>query len=177
MLRMALVLAAAAVVAMPVRAADREFKDVVETISEEFHTSPTHIPLFGLVNVVTFVARPAGTKHIDLAVFEHLDAGDRDGRDIAQTIQRAVGQAWKPFVRTISTHGGHAETVFVYIRPDGHDCKFLVVSIEPDEATVVQLKLNPDSLAKWLASPQLAAEHKSWGERDHGSRRDEDDDR
>jgi len=175
MLRIALVMTAAAVAAMPVRAADREFKDVVETISEEFHTSPTHIPLFGLVNMVAFVARPAGTKHIDLAVFEHLDTGDRDGRDIAQAIQRAVGQAWKPFVRTISNHGGHLESVFVYVRPDGRDCKFLVATIEPDEATVVQLKLNPDALAKWLASPQLAAARKDWGE--HGSRTRDDDDR
>lgn len=174
MLRITLVMAAAAVAAMPMRAADREFKDVVETISEEFHTNPTHIPLFGLVNVVAFVARPAGTKHIDLAVFEHLDAGDRDGRDIAQAIQRAVGHAWKPFVRTISTHGGHVETVFVYVRPDGHDCKFLVASIEPDEATVVQLKLNPDALAKWLNSPQMAAARKNWGEHDNGNHHDDD---
>src|SRR5260370_1143497 len=75
-------------------ATDREFKDVVNAIADEFHTRPTHIPFFGLVNVVTFGARPAGTKHIDLAVFEHLDSHDRDGRDLARSIRRAVGSAW-----------------------------------------------------------------------------------
>jgi len=124
-------------------ATDREFKDVVAAISDEFHTRPLHIPFFGLVNVVTYVARPAGTKHIDLAVFENLDS-----RDLPQAIRRAVGGAWKPFVQVWS----HRETVLVYVRMEGRDCKLLVTSIEPNEATVVQLRLNPEALQRWLAA-------------------------
>ena len=41
-------------------AVDRQFGDIVRAISDEFHTKPTRIPFFGLVNVVAFVARPAG---------------------------------------------------------------------------------------------------------------------
>ena len=147
-------------------ATDREFKDVVNAIADEFHTRPTHIPFFGLVNVVTFVARPAGTKHIDLAVFENLDSHDRDGRDLAQSIRRAVGGAWKPFVQVWSHHGGREETVLVYMRLEGHDCRFLVTSIEPNEATVVELKLNPEALERWLMSPRESAGHHCGRERD-----------
>jgi hypothetical protein len=171
--RLTVLLAAAGIACVPVRATDREFKDVVNAISEEFHARPMHIPFFGLVNFVTFVARPAGTKHIDLAVFEHLDAHDRDGLDVARSIQRSVGHAWKPFVRVISNKGGHQELVFVYMRPDGHDCKFLIATVEPDEATVVQLKLNPDALQHWLETPRMAAtrhnlvsEHRSGADED-----------
>ena len=142
---------------MAAYATDREFKDIVAAISDEFHTSPTHIPFFGLVNVVTFVARPAGTKHIDLALFEKLDNRDRDGRDLAQSIRRAVGGAWKPFVQVWSHRSGHEETVLVYMRMEGKDCRFLVTSIEPNEATVVEVKLNPDALQKWLLSPEQSA--------------------
>ncbi len=130
-------------------ATDREFKDVVAAISDEFHTRPLHIPFFGLVNVVTFVARPAGTKHIDLAVFENLDS-----RDLPQAIRRAVGGAWKPFIQVWSHRGGRSETVLVYVRMEGRDCKLLVTSIEPTEATVVQLRLNPEGLQRWMASPR-----------------------
>ena len=172
-MRRAPVLVAAAVIACgAASAADREFKDVVETISEEFHTRPMRIPMFGLVNFVTFVARPAGTKHIDVAVFEHLGLRDREGRDVAGSIQRAVGHAWRPFVKVISRKPGHEETVLVYMRLDGGDCKFLVAAVEPDEASVVQLKLNPAALERWLAMPRTAALHREWG-RD----RDADDDR
>ena len=44
------------------RAADREFSEVVRVISDEFHTRPMSIPLFGLVNVFTAAVRPAGTQ-------------------------------------------------------------------------------------------------------------------
>ena len=155
------VLIACALASGAAHATDRQFKDVVNAIADEFHTRPTHIPFFGLVNAVTFVARPAGTKHIELAVFENLDSRDRDEHDLSQSIRRAVGGAWKPFVQVWSRHG--EETVFVFVRAEGHDCRFLVTTIGPNEATVVELRLNPEGLQKWLMSPQQSALH-------HGSR-------
>ena len=160
-LRAVLIVCALATAAL--HATDRDFKDIVNALADEFHTRPTHIPLFGLVNVVTFVARPAGTKHIELAVFENLDSRDRDGRDLAQIIRRSVGAAWKPFVQVWSHKGAQQETVLVYVRPEGRDCRFLITSIEPNEATVVELKLNPDALQKWLVSPRESAIHRAYG--------------
>lgn len=138
-------------------ATDREFKDVVEAISDEFHTRPMHIPMFGLVNVVTFVARPAGTKHIDLAVFENLDTHVREGGDMVQSIRRAVGRSWKPFIQVRSRHGD--ETVLVYMRPEGKDCRLLITTIDAKEATIVQLRLNPEGLQKWIVMPRDSAGH------------------
>lgn len=137
-----------------VHAADREFNDVVRVISEEFHTRPTSIPFFGLVNVFTETLRPAGTRHIDLAVFEHLGDRDRDGRNLAESIQSAVGHSWKPFVKVRSLKKGAEETVLVYMRQEGNDWRLLVTAVERDEATVVQLRLNPDALAKWMNDPE-----------------------
>jgi hypothetical protein len=136
---------------------DRQFGDIVRAISDEFGTRPTQIPLFGLVNAVTFVVRPAGTSHIDLAVFEHLDARNRTGRDLQDIVQKAVGRGWTPFVQVHSRRHGQEEVVLVYMRPEGRDCRLLVTSIEPTEATVVQLKLNPEGLQRWLNSPEESA--------------------
>jgi len=75
------VLAAACVLCgASAQAADREFTEVVHVISDEFHTRPMSIPMFGLVNLVTAAVHPAGTRHIDLAIFEHLSSRDREGR-------------------------------------------------------------------------------------------------
>jgi hypothetical protein len=154
-------------------ATDREFKDIVTAISDEFHAKPTHIPLMGLVNMVTYVARPAGTKHIDIAVFENLDAHERSGADMAQSVRRAVGSAWRPFVQVHSNRSGHEETTFVYMRMEGHDCKLLIANIESKEATVVQLKLNPEALQKWIVSPGESATH-HYGAQDAERDRDRD---
>jgi len=141
------------------RAADREFSEVVRVISDEFHTRPTSIPLFGLVNVFTAVIRPAGTRHIDLAVFEHLSDHDRQGRNLTEALLNAVGRSWKPFVQVRSRRNGHEETVLVYMRQQGNEWKLLVTAVERDEATVVQLLLNADALARWMASPERCARH------------------
>ncbi len=153
-------------------ATDREFKDIVTAISDEFHAQPTHIPLMGLVNFVTYVARPAGTRHIDIAVFENLDLHERAGRDMPQSIRRAVGASWKPFVQSYTHRSGHEETTLVYIRMEGHDCRLLVTSVEPNEATVVELKLNPEALEKWLQQPRESAAH-HYGPQDGDKDRDE----
>jgi hypothetical protein len=139
--------------------ADREFTDVVHVISDEFHTRPMSIPMFGLVNLVTAAVHPAGTRHIDLAVFEHLSSHDREGRNLPESILNAVGRSWRPFVQVRSHRDGREETVFVYMRQEGKDWKLLVTAIERDEATVVQLLLNPDALARWISAPEHCARH------------------
>lgn len=141
------------------RAADREFSDVVRAISDEFHTRPTSIPMFGLVNVFTAALHPGGARHIDLAVFEHLGDHDREGNDMRVSILNAVGHSWKPFVQVHSRRDDHEETVLVYMRQQGSDWKLLVTAVERDEATVVQLLLNADALARWMTSPEHCARH------------------
>jgi hypothetical protein len=141
------------------RAADREFTDVVRVISDEFHTRPTSIPMFGLVNLVTAAVHPAGTRHVDLAMFEHLGSHDREGRNLPESIMNAVGRSWTPFVEVRSRKDSHEELVFVYLRQNGKDWKLLITSVERDEATVVQLLLNPDALARWMSNPETSARH------------------
>lgn len=153
------IVAACLLTASSARAADREFSEVVRVISDEFHTRPTSIPLFGLVNVFTAAVRPAGTRHIDLAVFEHLSDHDRQGRNLTEALLIAVGRSWKPFVQVRSRRNGHEETVLVYMRQQGNEWKLLVTAVERDEATVVQLLLNADALARWMASPERCARH------------------
>lgn len=139
-------------------AADREFSDVVRAISDECHARPTHIPFFGMVNAFTAVVHPAGAKHIDLAVFENLDPRDRPR---AGAIQRAVGSSWTPFIHVRSARD--RETVYVYMRQVGPDWKLLLVSMERAEATVVQLLLDADGLARWISDPEHCARH--WNSR------------
>src|SRR3984957_14247486 len=87
-----------------VQGAERGFDDIVRAISDQFHTRPLRIPFFGLVNVATFVAQPAGVKHLDLAVFQGLDLDDHSARDLAEAVRTADG-GWRPFVRV----RGHAQ--------------------------------------------------------------------
>jgi hypothetical protein len=132
-------------------AGERRFDDLVRVISDQLHARPMHIPFFGLVNFATFVAHPAGVKHVDLAFFEKLDLDDHTVHDVAEAIRSTDGR-WKPFIRVQSWKHGHDETVLVYMTGDSRDCKLLVVSLEPSEATVVEVNLSPEGLEAFLNS-------------------------
>ncbi len=148
----AIVAMAALLCGATAQAADREFSDVVRAIGDEFHARPTRIPFFGMVNLFTAAAHPAGAKHIDLAVFENLHSYDRGTAD---NVRRAVGASWTPFIQVRS--GRDRETVLVYMRQTGHDWKLLVVAMERAEATVVELLLDADGLARWISDPEHCA--------------------
>ena len=128
------------------QAADRPFDDVVRAISDEFQIHPTHIPFFGLVNFASFMVHPAGVKHLDLAVFEDVQL---DRRDLEKVI-RSARPDWLPFVRVRERH----ESTFLYLTPEQRDCKLLVVSLEFDELTVVQVRLNPEAVQAVLRQPE-----------------------
>jgi hypothetical protein len=134
--------------AAAVEGAERGFDEVVRAISSELHVRPMHIPFFGLAKFATFVVRPAGVRHIDLAVFEGLDPQQVSNRDIASAVRTASGD-WLPFVQVRKPQ----ETVLVYMTQEHGDCKLLVVAMQSGEVTVVELKLNPEAMQSWLHSP------------------------
>ncbi len=158
---------AATLVSFPAAAADRDFKEIVRAISDEFDTKPVHIPLFGLVNAFTRVVKPAGAKHIDLAVFDDLGSQDHDISALGSKIRKAVGEDWSPFIQVRSSNDGNtSDIVLVYVRPDGHDFKLLITTVEPNQATVVQVKLDPKGMQKWIRDPVRSATHTERWNRD-----------
>jgi hypothetical protein len=134
-------------------AVDREFADIVREISAEYHTRPVHIPLFGLVKTVTFVAHPAGTKQLDLAVFEDLDTEGHDNAALARRIGHIAGAAWKPFVQVRSGGSGRQETTLIFMKCEKSDVHLLIATLEGREATVMHVKVHPEALRQWVDHP------------------------
>ena len=139
--------------ALSAHAADREFRSIVQAISSEFNPQPVHIPMFGLVNMFTFFVKPAGAKHIDLAVFDHLQDHNRAGGDVQIAIRHAVGPGWNPLLRSRSRRHGQEELVYVYTRPDGPDWRLLLTTLDGDNATVIELTLDPRAMERWFSDP------------------------
>lgn len=157
MRRVAWVLAACFLGAGAATAADREFSDVVRALSDEWHAKPRHVPLFGLVNLVAGTMHPAGAKHIELAIFDDVRYSRSEGRSMAQCVRDAVGANWAPFVHARSVTD--RKTVLVYARAAGRDWKLLVVAMDHTQATVVELLLDMDALARWMQDPENSAWH------------------
>ena len=148
------------------RAADHEFNDIVKAISEQFDTRPMHIPLMGVAKFVVKVAHPAGTKQLNLAIFENLDEDKGSGIDLLDSVRLAVGKGWKPFLQV---RGASDNNVLVYMTAKGNDVRLVVVTAQNDETVVVEVRVSPEAMQKWMTSPGEMG--KIWG-RDHDEMRD-----
>ena len=61
---------------------------------------------------------------------------------------------WKPFLR-VSSRAGNGEQTIIYVKPDGKDLEMMTVVFEPGEAVVIEVKLNPDGVSKFLNDPKV----------------------
>ena len=161
---------ACALGAAGLQAADREFKDIVRAISDEYHTQPMRLWGLGFVAKAALPFTGTGVSGTDFAIFEDLGARSGSTAQLAQRIQSLVGHSWKPFVRVQSPKSG--EITLVYFRQDGKDPKLLITTIERDDAVVLQCKLNPERLRQWIDEPRESAANKNG----HARREAEDDD-
>jgi hypothetical protein len=138
-------------------AADREFERIARAVESHYGVTRTHIPLMGVANLFVKVARPAGTSGFKLALFENLNAarGYGDMSDLEQLFDELSAGGLKPLVRVHSRHGG--ESTYICTGEVGKSTKMLIATFERNEATVVEVQVNIDTLMSTLAAPELAS--------------------
>jgi hypothetical protein len=143
-------------------AGDWEFDHVVKAIESHYGTRRTHIPFLGLASFVVNVARPAGASGFKLAVFENLRSapGYRDGAELNGFMDNLPGSGLHRVVCARSRR--NAEATYIYVGEAGNSTKMLIATINRDEATVIQVKVNIETLLKTIDAPERAG--KGFGE-------------
>lgn len=133
-------------------ARDNEFGALVKHIESHYRAKRTRLPFLGLAGLIVKVVHPAGVKGFKLAVFEDQDfsRGVEDST-FESVMSRALGNRWQPLVRVYSRKTG--ERTYIYAKESGKDLELMVATLEAREAVVMQVKLNPETLAKWLEKP------------------------
>jgi hypothetical protein len=130
-----------------------EFHGVVSSIEDHYGVHHMHIPLLG---VALFFVRPEGISGLKLAVFENfhhsdIDHSDADDNDVRRVVEQSLSSDWRLFVRTHSRHD--REDTLIYTNLSSGKMQMLVINLEPDEATIVQMKLSDRALKRWMRDP------------------------
>jgi hypothetical protein len=125
------------------------FKAVVKAIEHEYEVHHHGIPWYAHM-----IVKPAmwvsGVKGFKLAEFENCSFGDEEKQArVADVIERTAGLEWQRIVRVRSRADN--ETVYIYVKPDGQRFTMLVVSVESNEAVIVQMTLKLSRLEKLLS--------------------------
>ncbi len=135
-------------------AGDWEFDRIVNAIESHYGTKRTHIPFMGLASFAVMVAHPAGTSGFKLAVFEDLKASREDQMELDRFMNGISGGGLQPLIRVHSRRD--RESTYIFMGDAGKSTKVLIATFERNEATVVEVKVNMDTLLRMINQPERA---------------------
>jgi hypothetical protein len=139
-----------------------DFKSVVKMIEQFYQVKHQGIPFLAKAGMkaATTVARIKGgtakrlaeAGSIRLAVFEDQSFKSREGFTAFRTsLNKALSATWMPLIQTLSA--ANEEQTYIFLRSDGDKYNVLVVTIEQNNATVVQVTVSERNLALLMRDP------------------------
>jgi hypothetical protein len=155
-----------AAVTMPqsARARDKEFGTLVHYVESHYHAHRQYRFLIGFASMAVNIAHPYGVKGMKLALWEDAKIkANGDADDFPAVVRAGLAEDWQPMVRVWSRHAG--ERTVVFAKPDGNEMKLLVATIDQEDAVVVQVKINPDNLSKYIDDWTTRCRHDRRGDR------------
>jgi len=129
---------------LPLPVPASEFDWLVREFSRESGAKRVHVPFLGLANFVVKVGHPAGTSDMKLAIFER---GDLEAPRFTSLTDSAVGGSWKPMIHVRSKDG---ESTNIYARTDGKHLNLLITTLDDDDATLIQVRIEPQALMQFI---------------------------
>ncbi|HKD82102.1 MAG TPA: hypothetical protein VKH81_20585 [Candidatus Angelobacter sp.] len=150
---------AALLLCMPQQAlAKDDFGQIVKHIEVTYHVHRQHRFVMGMAGFVVKFWHFAGVKNFKGAIFENqpfVNAASDTRFD--EVVRAAMNSGWQPMVQEWDRHTG--ERTYIYAQDLGKDLKMLVVSLESNEAVVIQVKVNPDKLQEFVREAGVGRHH------------------
>jgi hypothetical protein len=136
-----------------------DFGKIVHKIETSYHVHRNYRFLMGFARVVVKCTGGfTGVGAFKIALFENqrlFSANPDSGLD--DVVQSAGEHGWQSIIKSYSRHND--EHAYIYARPEGKDLKLLIVSVERNEAVVIQVKINPDKLSRFIDEHEGGGHH------------------
>jgi hypothetical protein len=143
--------------ALPFTLPASEFDWLVREFSRQSSAKPVHIPFLGLARFVVATGHPAGTSELHLAVLEDVEL---ESAKFSQLTDELVGAAWRAIVRVRSRNG---ESTNIYAQLNGKDLRVLLTVLDGSEATLVEVRIKPEALMKFVDEHARPGQHANLG--------------
>lgn len=138
-------------------AGDDSFSSVVKHIKTNYKAKQQ-----GFFGMVTFarlavkIVKPAGVKNFKVAMLRELDysRGPRPGQsEFHEFIRSKIDPVWSPLVEYSSPR--EKKWTYVYSSRDKQDVRVLVVTMQEEQAFIVQTKFSPEKLIEFMNDPKI----------------------
>lgn len=126
-----------------------DFGKIVHHIESNYQTHRRYRWVMGLAGFTVKFWHVAGVKNFKGAIFEDCNfAGSGTDTRFDEVVRAAMDSGWQPMVQSYDRRSN--ERTYIYAQNLGKDMKLLVVNLEPTEAVVIQVKVNPDKLTDFV---------------------------
>ena len=138
-------------------ASDQEFDMLVDRMSAYCQKRPTWG--MGLISFIANRFTPHGVGHLQMAVFDDIPSTRRESVEkLTSSLQNLVGPDYQSFVR--DRNNRTREVSLIYVREAGKNSfEMLIVSIDPTDAVLMKMRLDPDAMRDWMDEPVSRGRH------------------
>ena len=155
--RTAAICTALALLAGVALADDKSYSQVIKQIKSSYRAKQQGF--FGMMVLARFavkVIKPAGVKNFKITMLRELDysAGPPpESKEFHAFLRSQIGPEWMPLVTYSAPR--ERQWTYVYALQEKEDVKLLVVTVQKQDAFVLQAKFNPAKLAEFINNPQI----------------------
>jgi hypothetical protein len=130
-----------------------DFGDIVHHIEARYHAHRNYRFLMAFAGFTVKLWDGTGVKDVKIAYFENQNLFQSDPDTELDDILRTTGKTgWRQMLKSVSRRRGQRS--YIYAQPSGKDMKLLVVNVEHNEAEVIQVKINPDKMERFIGEHQ-----------------------
>lgn len=129
------------------------FDAIAKHLKTRYQARKKSIPFMGLAKLAVRFVKPAGVKSINVSLFEDLkNTGELPDSELNLMMRNALSSEWQPLVSIRQRNG---DQVYIYATEAGKDIKLAVLSINQTDAVLARVKVDPNSLRKFLDNPNI----------------------
>jgi len=148
---------ALALLASVALADDKSYSQVIKHIKSNYRAKQQGF--FGMMMLARFAVKfikPAGVKNFKLTMLRELDYSNGpspESKDFHAFLRSKIEPEWMPLVAYSAPR--EQQWTYVYALQEKEDLKLLVVTVQKQDAVVLQTKFNPSKLVEFMNNPQI----------------------
>jgi hypothetical protein len=148
---------ALALLASVALADDKSYSQVIKQIKSNYRAKQQGF--FGMMALARFavkVVKPAGVKNFKITMLRELDysAGPPpESREFQPFLRSQIAPEWMPLISYSAPR--ERQWTYVYAVQEKEDIKLLVVTVQKQDAFVLQAKFSPAKLTEFINNPQI----------------------
>jgi hypothetical protein len=136
---------------------DKSYSQVVKHIKSSYRAKQQGF--FGammLARLAVKIIQPAGVKNFKVTLLRELDYSEGPSpasKEFQVYLREKIAPNWTPLISYSAPR--ERQWTYVYSAQENDDIKLLVVTVQKQDAVVVQTKFSPAKLAEFMNNPQI----------------------